>query len=157
MRNCNFLISKCICIKMVTFVSVLFFSLSLSSTMLIILFRILKLLSLVTSHSLTSFIKKETRAPAHVLLLQYFRSARNCEVKDSPRLCDMMLSQRDGETYREQWNQDDKMEMIDSPTDTSHLFNAEILGLQLYLECLVAVIIHLLSPSRTIGSIFDRS
>lgn len=47
------------------------------------------------------------------------------------------------------------MEMIDSPTDTSHLFNAEILGLQLYLERLVAVIIPLLSPYRMIESIFD--
>jgi len=32
------------------------------------------------------------------------------------------------------------MEMIDSPTDASDLFNTEVFGLQLYLERLVAII-----------------
>jgi len=32
------------------------------------------------------------------------------------------------------------MEMIDSPTDASDLFNTEVFGLQLYLERLIAII-----------------
>lgn len=53
------------------------------------------------------------------------------------------------------------MKMIDLPTDASHLFNTEVLGLQLYLERLVVAITLLLLflsiLRRGEKSIFDRS